>query len=195
MNSTLIFILVLGYVIGSIPFGLIWSRVFGLGDLRKTGSGNIGATNVLRTGNKLAAFLTLAFDMGKGALAVIVAFYFYGEYAALIAGLGAMLGHLYPIWLHFNGGKGVATFLGVMLAVNFLVGLLCCATWLVVAAAGRISSLAALIAAVAAPLWMWILNPGPAVSLAIALGALVRMRHAANIGRLMRGEEPKIGAK
>ena len=195
MNATLIFVLVAGYIAGSIPFGLLWSRVFALGDLRKTGSGNIGATNVLRTGSKKAAFLTLLGDMGKGAVAVLIARHYLGDYAALIAGLGAMLGHLYPIWLHFNGGKGVATFLGVMLGVNFLVGLLCCATWLVTAAAGRISSLAALVTAVAAPLWMWILNPGSAVSLAIALGALVWMRHAGNIGRLMRGEEPKIGQK
>ena len=195
MNATLIFVLVAGYIAGSIPFGLLWSRVFALGDLRKTGSGNIGATNVLRTGSKKAAFLTLLGDMGKGAVAVLIARHYLGDYAALIAGLGAMLGHLFPIWLHFNGGKGVATFLGVMLGVNFLVGLLCCATWLVTAAAGRISSLAALVTAVAAPLWMWILNPGSAVSLAIALGALVWMRHAGNIGRLMRGEEPKIGQK
>ena len=195
MNATLIFVLVAGYIAGSIPFGLLWSRVFALGDLRKTGSGNIGATNVLRTGSKKAAFLTLIGDMGKGAIAVLIARHYLGDYAALIAGLGAMLGHLFPIWLHFNGGKGVATFLGVMLGVNLLAGLLCCATWLVTAAAGRISSLAALVTAVAAPLWMWILNPGSAVSLAIALGALVWMRHAGNISRLMRGEEPKIGQK
>ena len=195
MNATLIFVLVAGYIAGSIPFGLLWSRVFALGDLRKTGSGNIGATNVLRTGSKKAAFLTLLGDMGKGAIAVLIARHYLGDYAALIAGLGAMLGHLFPIWLHFNGGKGVATFLGVMLGVNLLAGLLCCATWLVTAAAGRISSLAALVTAVAAPLWMWILNPGSAVSLAIALGALVWMRHAGNISRLMRGEEPKIGQK
>ena len=194
MNATLIFVLVMGYLLGSVPFGLIWSQVFALGDLRKTGSGNIGATNVLRTGNKLAAVLTLVFDMAKGALAVLVAYHFYGPYACLIAGLGAMLGHLYPIWLNFNGGKGVATFLGVMLAVNFLVGLLCCATWLITAAAGRISSLAALITALAAPLWMYVFQSGSAVWLAVALGALIWMRHAANIQRLLRGAEPKIGS-
>ncbi|WP_300397277.1 glycerol-3-phosphate 1-O-acyltransferase PlsY, partial [uncultured Sphingobium sp.] len=139
-------VLVLGYLLGSIPFGLLLTRVTGAGDLRQIGSGNIGATNVLRTGNKKAAALTLLLDGAKGAVAVLLARAFAGEDAAQAAALGAMIGHCYPIWLGFRGGKGVATFLGLMLALAWPVGLACCVVWLITAAVSRISSLSALAA-------------------------------------------------
>jgi glycerol-3-phosphate acyltransferase PlsY len=183
------------YLAGSIPFGVLIARALGLGDLRKIGSGNIGATNVLRTGNKRAAAATLLLDAAKGAVAVLAARYFAGETAAMLAGLAAFLGHLYPVWLGFRGGKGVATFLGVMLALAWPVGLLACATWAAVAAAFRYSSLAALAAAASAPLWLLLLGPRQAVWLALALAALVFLRHRANIARLLAGSEPQIGAK
>jgi len=138
---------ILGYLIGSIPFGILSARLFGLGNLREIGSGNIGATNVLRTGNKKAAAATLVLDMLKGAIAVLIANAIWGETASLFAGLGAFLGHLFPVWLGFKGGKGVATFLGVILAISFPAGLIACATWLITAYMGRISSLSALTAA------------------------------------------------
>ena len=145
----LILVAVLGYLLGSVPFGVVVSRAMGLGDLRKIGSGNIGATNVLRTGNKLAAFLTLVLDAGKGAVAVLLARAALGEDAAQVAGGAAFLGHLFPVWLGFNGGKGVATFLGTLLALAWPVGLAACLTWLAVALLARISSLSALVAGAA----------------------------------------------
>ena len=191
---TPILALAFGYLLGSIPFGVLVTRLMGLGDLRSIGSGNIGATNVLRTGNKGAAAATLLLDGGKGAVAVLLARYFAGETAAMLAALGAFLGHLYPVWLGFRGGKGVATFLGVMLALAWPVGIAACLTWLGVALPMRISSLAALVAAAATPLWLLVLGPrGAMVWLAIALAALVFLRHAANIRRLMDGTEPRIG--
>lgn len=195
MSSTLIFVLFAGYMTGAIPFGLLWAKLFGLGNLRDIGSGNIGATNVLRTGNKKAAILTLICDMAKGAGPVLVIGAIFGFYAGLIAGLGAFLGHLYPIWLKFQGGKGVATFLGVMLAVNFWAGLAICGTWIATAAIGRISSLAALVAAISAPIWFWVFDGPEPIKLAITLGAMIFMRHAENIRRLMAGDEPRIGTK
>ena len=185
----------LGYLLGSIPFGMVLARLMGLGDLRKIGSGNIGATNVLRTGNKAAAALTLIFDAGKGALAVVIAARWLGADAAQIAGLGAFLGHLYPVWLRFRGGKGVATFLGLLLALGWQAGLAACATWLAVAAIARISSLAALVAAVLSPLWLWLLGPAQASALALLLAALILWRHKANIRRLIQGTEPRIGRR
>ena len=186
--------LALGYLLGSIPFGVLVTRLMGLGDLRSIGSGNIGATNVLRTGNKGAAAATLLLDGGKGAVAVLLARHFAGESAAMLAALGAFLGHLYPVWLGFRGGKGVATFLGVMLALAWPVGIAACLTWLGVALTMRISSLAALVAAAATPLWLLVLGPrGAMVWLAIALAALVFLRHAANIRRIVDGTEPRIG--
>ncbi|MEK9977783.1 MAG: glycerol-3-phosphate 1-O-acyltransferase PlsY, partial [Paracoccaceae bacterium] len=148
----LIWILV-GYGLGSVPFGLILARLMGLGNLRSIGSGNIGATNVLRTGNKIAAALTLLFDGGKGAIAVLIARSLSGEFAAQFTALAAMLGHCYPVWIKFRGGKGVATFLGVMLALSPLIGVACCATWLLTAFLKRISSLSALLATAASVLW------------------------------------------
>ncbi len=183
------------YLLGSVPFGLVTARIFGLGDIRKIGSGNIGATNVLRSGNKLAAFLTLVLDAGKGAVAVLVARQFGGEALAGVAGLAAMLGHLYPVFLGFRGGKGVATFLGTLLALAFPVGLAACATWLAVALVFRISSLAALVAAALAPVYMLAWQHAHTAALVLLMAALVIFRHGANIRRLRQGTEPKIGSR
>lgn len=185
----------LAYLLGSIPFGLVITRGLGLGDLRAIGSGNIGATNVLRTGNKGAAAATLVLDAGKGAVAVLLARHFAGETAAMVAGFAAFLGHLFPVWLRFKGGKGVATYLGIMLALAWPVGLAACGTWLATALVLRYSSLAALVATAAVPFWLALLGPGAAIPLAIALAALVWLRHRANIARLRSGSEPKIGGR
>ncbi len=182
-----------GYILGSVPFGLVIARLFGLGDVRRIGSGNIGATNVLRTGSKLAAFLTLVLDAGKGAAAVLIARQFGGEALAGVAGLAAMLGHLYPVFLRFRGGKGVATFLGTLLALAWPVGLAACATWLVAAIAFRYSSLAALIAAALAPVYAVAWSHAHTAALVLFMAALIYYRHAANIRRLLAGKEPKIG--
>ena len=182
-----------GYLIGSIPVGVVLARVFGLGDLRKIGSGNIGATNVLRTGNKAAAALTLVLDMVKGLVPVLI-FFQWGDLAAQAAGIGAVLGHCLPIWLRFRGGKGVATFLGVILGLYWLAGLLVCATWLAAAAVTRISSVGALAAAASAPVWLWGLSRPEAVLTAAGLAVWIWIRHHQNIGRLLKGEEPRIGA-
>lgn len=186
---------VIGYLLGSIPFGMILAKVMGLGNLRDIGSGNIGATNVLRTGNKTAAGLTLLLDGGKGAVAVLLARAFGGEDTAQIAALAAMLGHCYPVWLRFKGGKGVATFLGVILALNIFVGIGCCIAWLIGAFSVRISSMGALVAAAAAPALFQFLTDGAAVILSIVLALLIFWRHRANIARLRSGTEPKIGQK
>lgn len=183
-----------GYLLGSIPFGLVLTKLAGLGDIRQMGSGNIGATNVLRTGNKLLAALTLILDGAKGAAAVLIAAQF-GPDMAVLAGAGAFLGHLFPVWLKFRGGKGVATFLGVMLAIAWPVGIACCLTWLAVALVLRYSSLAALVAAAAAPLFAYWLADWQRMELATAMAVLVFVRHHANIRRLLKGEEPKIGRK
>lgn len=188
-------ILTVAYLLGSIPFGLLVSKFMGLGDVRNIGSGNIGATNVLRTGSKKAAFLTLMLDGGKGAAAVLIASYLYGNTAAQVAGLGAFLGHIYPVYLRFKGGKGMATFLGVFLAINPLTGLAACATWLVTALIFRISSLAALISAASVPLWLWLFDLTSTTGLAVILAALIWLRHSANISRILKGTEPKIGKK
>lgn len=181
-----------GYLAGSIPFGVLVARLFRLGDLRKIGSGNIGATNVLRTGNKVAAAITLLLDGAKGALPVWL-FLGWGDLAAQAAGLGAFLGHCLPVWLGFRGGKGVATFLGVMLGLHPLSFAGVAVTWLVAAGVSRISSVGALAAAASAPLWLILFGRWEAVLFAIVLAALIWLRHHANIGRLIRGEEPRIG--
>lgn len=183
-----------GYVIGSIPMGVIVARLFKLGDLRKIGSGNIGATNVLRTGNKLAAALTLIVDMAKGLIAVLI-FLRWGDLAAQAAGIGAVLGHCLPVWLWFRGGKGVATFIGVIFGFFWQAGILVCVTWLAVAALFRISSLSALAAAVSAPVWLLLLGRPEAVLAAAVLAAWLILRHHANIRRLLAGTEPRIGKK
>ena len=193
MSLTFLVALLLGYLLGSIPFGVLITRALGLGDLRAIGSGNIGATNVLRTGSKGAALATLLLDGGKGAVAVLVARAIAGEPAALFAALGAFLGHLFPVWLGFRGGKGVASFLGIMLALAWPAGIAACLTWLAVAAVFRVSSLAALVAAASAPLWLAAFGRSDAVWLAVALALLVFVRHHANIRRLLAGTEPRIG--
>ncbi|MFN3292033.1 MAG: glycerol-3-phosphate 1-O-acyltransferase PlsY [Gemmobacter sp.] len=186
---------VFGYLLGSVPFGIVMARLFGLGDLRKIGSGNIGATNVLRTGNKPAAFLTLVLDAGKGGIAVLLARWLAAEDAAQIAGAAAFFGHLFPIWLGFKGGKGVATCLGTLLALFWPVGLAACALWLMTAALTRISSLSALVAAALSPVAAALLGRPDLSALTILLAALIFVRHDANIRRLLRGEEPRISRK
>lgn len=196
-NSELVLALwaALGYLLGSIPFGLVLSRLMGLGNLRDIGSGNIGATNVLRTGNKPAAALTLLLDAAKGAVAVLLARWLAGEDAAQLAALLAFLGHCFPVWLGFRGGKGVATFLGLLLALFWPVGIACCATWAAAALIWRISSLAAITAASTSTVWMALLGAQPMLLLGIALTVLVFFTHRANIKRLRAGTEPKIGAQ
>jgi glycerol-3-phosphate acyltransferase PlsY len=186
---------VFGYLIGSIPFGLILARVMGLGNLRDIGSGNIGATNVLRTGNKKAAALTLLLDGGKGALVVLLVRAFANEDAVHLAALMAMMGHCYPVWLKFTGGKGVATFLGILLAVAWPVGVGCCAAWLVAAGLSRTSSMGALGAASISTFLMVFLGYGFLLLLGITLTILIFWRHRANIHRIRLGTEPKIGQK
>jgi glycerol-3-phosphate acyltransferase PlsY len=183
----------LAYVLGSVPFGIVMARAFGLGDLRKIGSGNIGATNVLRTGNKLAAFLTLVLDAGKGGIAVLAARAALGEDAAQVAGVAAFLGHCYPVFLGFRGGKGVATFLGTVMALAWPVGLAACATWAVVAAIFRISSLAGMAAGVLGPVWAIVLGQGEAAAALALMAALILLRHEGNIRRIIDGTEPRIG--
>ena len=185
----------IGYGLGSIMFGVLLSRIMGLGDLRKIGSGNVGATNVLRTGNKAAALGTLLFDGGKGAAAVLLTRVFAGEDAVQVAAVAAFLGHLFPVWLRFRGGKGVATFLGIMLAWAWPVSLAACATWLVTAAVSRYSSLSALMAAGFTPVWMALLGHGTGFVMGVLLAVLVYVRHAENIGRLRAGTESRIGRK
>ena len=182
-----------GYLLGSIPFGLLFAYAFGEGDVRKIGSGTIGATNVLRTGNRTAAALTLLFDAVKGAAAVAFVREIVGPDAALLAGLGAFLGHLYPAWLNFKGGKGVAVSLGVLLTVFWPGALLAAATWLAVVAWSRISSLSALVAAVMAPLYMLMFDRLHEALLTFVLAVLVFVAHRQNIRRLLNGEEPRIG--
>ena len=195
--------LVGGYLLGSIPFGVIATRLGGLGDIRKVGSGNIGATNVLRTGRKDLALITLLGDGGKGLVAVLAARWLLAgagpqaaETGACLAGGAAFFGHLFPVWLGFKGGKGMATFLGVMLAAAWPVGLLACATWLVMAGVARISSLSALIAAALSPIYVLVLHQNPIAKfyLAVVLAVLIFIRHGSNIRRLLKGEEPRIGA-
>jgi len=181
-----------GYLLGSIPFGLVLTRAAGLGDLRKIGSGNIGATNVLRTGNKGLAAATVLLDGGKGALAVLLARLLLGEEAAFAAGAGAMLGHTFPVWLGFKGGKGVATALGSLLAMAWPVGVFACLAWLVTALAFRISSLSALLALTLAPVAAWFLAGPDTVIAALAIALLVDIRHEANIRRLLAGDEPRM---
>ncbi len=185
----------IGYLLGSIPFGVVLSRAMNLGDLRQIGSGSIGATNVLRTGSRPAAALTLILDALKGVVAVLLARSMAAEDAAQLAGLAAMLGHCYPVWLRFAGGKGVATFLGLVLVLSWPVGLACCATWLLVAAVFRMSSLASLTAAAASTFFVVLLDTPPIFLLCVLLTLLIFWRHRSNIARLRAGTEPKIGQK
>lgn len=191
----LILWVIAGYVLGSIPFGMVLARLMGLGNLRDIGSGNIGATNVLRTGNKTAAGLTLLFDAGKGAAIVLLARHFAGEDAAQLAGLAAFVGHCFPVWLRFRGGKGVATYFGLLLALSPLIFLVAGVIWLMTAAISRYSSLAALLAAGWTPIAVAFLTNGIIFGLTIVLGLLIYLRHSANISRLRSGTESKIGKK
>jgi glycerol-3-phosphate acyltransferase PlsY len=193
-----------GYLLGSIPFGLIATRLGGAGDIRQVGSGNIGATNVLRTGRKDLAAITLIGDGGKGAVAVLVAYLWASRtgavadprLAASLAGGAAFVGHLFPVWLKFRGGKGVATYFGVLLTLAWPVGLAAGATWIAMAALLRMSSLAALTAAVLAPLYAFAFHAGyPVIAVALFMAVLIFIRHHQNITRLLKGEEPKIGGK
>jgi glycerol-3-phosphate acyltransferase PlsY len=186
--------LLLGYFLGSIPFGLVLTRLAGLGDVRAIGSGNIGATNVLRTGSKTLAAATLLGDLLKGTAAVLLVRYFLDESAALLAGLGALLGHVFPVWLNFRGGKGVATYIGVLLAIEWEAALAYGGIWLLLALIFRYSSLSALVACLATPAILYALGRLDAALLFALLTALVWFKHRANIGRLVSGTEPKIGA-
>ncbi len=194
MNATLIALLAAGYALGSIPFGLLLTRAAGAGDLRRIGSGSIGATNVLRTGRKGLAAATLLLDGGKGAMAVLAGRLAAGETGALLGGLAAVLGHMFPVWLRFRGGKGVATGFGVLLAAMPAVASIAALLWLAVAVVMRISSASALVASAAAPLLAWLLGqPRAAIATVVVMAVLVFIRHHANIARLLAGTEPRIG--
>ena len=194
-GSTLLLWAMIAYIIGSIPFGLILARVMGLGNLRDIGSGNIGATNVLRTGSKKAAALTLLLDGGKGAVVVLLARAYADADAAQIAAFAVMIGHCFPVWLKFRGGKGVATFLGLLYALAWPIGIAACLTWLVTALVFRFSSLAALVAAASTMVWAVVLGEPQIFMLCAFLTALIFWRHAGNIRRLVDGTEGKIGKK
>jgi glycerol-3-phosphate acyltransferase PlsY len=183
----------IGYLLGSIPFGLLITRAAGLGDIRQFGSGNIGATNVLRTGRKGLAAATLLADLAKGATAVLLAGTFAGPVPSIVAGCAAFIGHIYPVWLGFKGGKGVATFFGIIVAFAWPVGLLAAATWILVAGLLRYSSLAALVAAAAAPIYFALFGLNWLSAPAVLCAALIYWRHRANIARLIARTEPRIG--
>ncbi|MCR6736334.1 MAG: glycerol-3-phosphate 1-O-acyltransferase PlsY [Afipia sp.] len=195
MIGILLGALVFGYLCGSVPFGLILTRLAGTDDLRSIGSGNIGATNVLRTGNKGLAAATLLGDMLKGTLAVIVAGYFGGPDAAIVAGIGAFVGHLFPVWLKFKGGKGVATYIGILLGLFWPAALAFCAIWIAVALIFRYSSLAALVASAVIPLMLFWSQHQTLAAVFALLSAVLWIMHRANIKRLMDGTEGKIGKK
>ncbi|MES0403043.1 MAG: glycerol-3-phosphate 1-O-acyltransferase PlsY [Hyphomicrobium sp.] len=191
--------LVLGYLLGSIPFGLVLTRAAGLGDVRDIGSGNIGATNVLRTGNKGIAALTLLLDLLKGTAAVLIghaigALGGVAILASLVAGFAAFIGHTYPVWLGFKGGKGVATYIGVLLGLNWPGALAFCSVWLLVAILSRYSSLSAIVAAIVTPIWLLTVGDYATAILAALLSVLLIFKHRANIHRLVAGKEPRIGA-
>ncbi len=192
---SLIVAIALGYLLGSIPFGIVITRALGLGDLRQIGSGNIGATNVLRTGHKPAALATLVLDAGKGGVAALIAAGLIGPETAAWAGLAAFVGHCYPVWLRFRGGKGVATLLGIALALNVWAFLAAGACWLALAGASRISSVGGMGAAVSVPVWMALLGRPDAILAAALMAALALWRHRANIARLLSGTEPRIKSK
>jgi glycerol-3-phosphate acyltransferase PlsY len=183
---------ILGYLSGSIPFGLLLTRWAGLGDVRAIGSGNIGATNVLRTGNKKIAALTLLADAVKGTIPILIMKALGGETAGLIAGLAAFAGHLFPVWLGFKGGKGVATNIGILFGLYWPLGLTFLAVWVIMAALFRISSLSALTASALSPLWAWLLGKPSFVLALVVIGVLIWVMHRANIVRLIKGEEAKI---
>ncbi|WP_127753178.1 MULTISPECIES: glycerol-3-phosphate 1-O-acyltransferase PlsY [unclassified Devosia] len=191
---TLLYAIVLGYLCGSVPFGLLLTRAAGLGDIRAIGSGNIGATNVLRTGNRWLAAATLVLDAAKGAVPVLLARYLWGEDAAMVAAIGAFIGHCFPAWLGFKGGKGVAVLIGALLALSWPVGLIFCAVWLLIAVTRKTSSLASLTAGATAPIFAYVVvNEWLAVAVAVMV-ILLFIQHRTNIARLMAGTEPTIGS-
>ena len=201
-NLILVIDFVLGYLLGSIPFGLLLTKYAGLGDVRKIGSGNIGATNVLRTGNKPLAAATLACDLLKGTLAVFIASRFVGHewpittgLGSVLAGIGAIVGHMYPVWLKFKGGKGVATFLGVLLGIAWQAAIGAALVWIAVAIASRYSSLAALVATAASPVILYFLGYPPVAAFFLLMAVFVWWKHSENISRLLSGNESKIGGK
>ena len=181
------------YLIGSVPFGLVLTRLAGFGDVRKIGSGNIGATNVLRTGNKPLALVTLFLDGGKGALAVAIANAYWGSEIAIVAAFGSLMGHLFPVWLRFQGGKGVAIGLGILLALAWPAGIAACLTWFAVAVMFRYSSLAALVALATSPVFAWWFADPQTMEFVAFMAVVIWLKHAGNIRRLLRGEEPRIG--
>ena len=196
MNPTAVIIAALfGYLLGSIPFGLLIAKASGQGDIRSIGSGNIGATNVLRTGRKDLALLTLITDAGKAGIAALIVNHFYGLPYGLIAGTLALIGHCFPIWLGFKGGKGVATFFGCLFATAWPVGLIAGAVWLLIAFTTKMSSMGALWAAASAPLAALYLGRLDIAAMALVLAIIIFIRHSANISRIIKGTEPKIGAK
>lgn len=204
MNSTTVLIVdfLLGYALGSIPFGLLLTKYAGLGDVRKIGSGNIGATNVLRTGNRGLAAATLACDMLKGTVAVFIASRFVSHewpittgLGSVLAGIGAIVGHMYPVWLKFKGGKGVATFLGVLLGIAWQAAIGAALVWIAVAFASRYSSLAALVATAASPIILYFLGYPPVAALFLVMVIFIWWKHSENIHRLLAGNESKIGSK
>lgn len=194
-QTMMILTAVLAYLLGSVLFGVVITRAMGLGDLRQIGSGNIGATNVLRTGNKGAALATLFLDAAKGGIAVLIARELFAEDAAQLAGLAAFLGHLFPVWLRFKGGKGVATFLGIMIALAWPVGLAVCGTWVAVALVSRTSSVAALAAAGSTSGWLVYFQEGRLLFLVMFMTILIYVRHRENLRRIKAGAEPRIGQK
>jgi glycerol-3-phosphate acyltransferase PlsY len=194
-TALLIVALAIGYCLGSIPFGLLLTRLAGLGDIRNIGSGNIGATNVLRTGRKELAAVTLLLDALKGTASVLIGSLIGGPEVAMAGGLGAFLGHIFPVWLGFKGGKGVATYIGVLLGLHWPAALAFCIVWLTVAILTRYSSLSALVASVATPLLLWMTGKGWLAALAGVLTVLLAIKHSSNIQRLIAGTESKIGAQ
>ena len=191
----LLYAAVLGYFCGSVPFGLLLTRAAGLGDIRSIGSGNIGATNVLRTGNRALAAATLILDAAKAALPVLFARYYWGEQAAMLCAIFAFLGHCFPVWLNFKGGKGVSVFIGILLALSWPVGLIFCAVWLVIAFAQKMSSLAALTAAATAPIFAYVVVDEWLAATAALLALVLFFQHRTNLARLFNGTEPKIGSE
>ncbi len=184
-----------GYVLGSIPFGLLLAKMAGHGDIRKIGSGNIGATNVLRTGKKSLAILTLILDAGKAGVAAVLAAHFLGFVPSLVAGAAALFGHCFPVWLKFRGGKGVATYFGALLAIAWPLFIIAALIWLASAYLGRIVSLAGMITALIVPVIAYFLGHQALAIMSAIMGVVIIVRHHENIGRILRGEEPKIGKK
>ncbi|MBL4871311.1 MAG: glycerol-3-phosphate 1-O-acyltransferase PlsY [Robiginitomaculum sp.] len=195
ITTEILFALFGGYLLGSIPFGLLIAKFAGQGDIRNIGSGKIGATNVLRTGRKELALLTLVLDAGKAGVAALIAAHFFGFMPSLVAGGAALIGHCYPVWLRFKGGKGVATYFGALLAVSWPIALLAAGAWLVSALLTRIVSLSGILTAIAVPIGAYSMGHQNIAVLCVVLGAVIIFRHRENIGRIIAGTEPRLGKK